>query len=134
MRLISVAGAALVLAVVGCGGTDRTMVQVKAHAGSPAKRHQPGTGIGANRFPRRYLLGLAIPRRPLACPPNGARLNARSLLGLGVDATRRRVEGDGCTERVVILNGRGLAIFDDLRTDRVDLVVNHGVVTGVAVG
>lgn len=134
MRLMGVAGAALLLAAAGCGGTHRTVVQVKAHSGSSAKSHQSGNGTRANRFPRRYLLGLAMARRPLACPPNEARLNARSLLGLGVDATRRRVEGYGCTARVVILNGRGLAIFDDLRTNRVDLVVNHGIVTGVAVG
>jgi hypothetical protein len=106
MRLMGVAGAALLLAVAGCGGTHRTVVQLKAHSGSSAKSHQSGNGTRANRFPRRYLLGLAMPRRPLACPPNGARLNASSLLGLGVDATRRRVEGYGCTARVVILNGR----------------------------
>jgi hypothetical protein len=51
-----------------------------------------------------------------------------------VDATRRQVDAYGCTARVVILNGRGLPIFDDLRTDRVDLVVNRGVVTGIAIG
>lgn len=134
MRLVSVAGAILLLAVAGCGGTHQTFVQVKPHSGASAKRHQPAANPRTNRFPRRYLLGLAIPKRPIACHPRGARLDARSLLGLRVGATRRRVEAHRCKARVVILNGRGLAIFDDLRTNRVDLVVNHDVVTGVAVG
>jgi hypothetical protein len=64
---------------------------------------------------------------------NRPRFDTRSLLGLPAAAAQARAQEHGCTTRIYMVNGHGRAITDDLRSDRANLVVSRGVVTGVDV-
>jgi hypothetical protein len=128
------------LAGAGCGGSSPG----KASSPRVPARHL-STRLSASARPCQPLTFLCQAHRrehrgraplwcPFAGPVSSTRFDTRLLLGLGVAAAERDAQHHGCTSRIVELNGRGLAITSDLRSNRVDLAVTHGVVTGVDVG
>jgi hypothetical protein len=56
---------------------------------------------------------------------------ARRLAGTGLEAARARASARGCTLRVAVRDGRGLALTEDYRPGRINVRVRDGVVTGV---
>ena len=65
---------------------------------------------------------------------NGAAVVAEQIIGLRERVGRRVVAGAGLRFRVVRRDGVHLAITMDRRVDRVDVHVEHGVVTDARVG
>jgi hypothetical protein len=79
-------------------------------------------------------------RHPILCPlripgwsaPNS--FDMRILLGMSEQNAASLASARGCTLRVVSIDGHTLPEIADLVSNRVDAVVNHGIVTGVHVG
>jgi hypothetical protein len=141
--LIPVLGFALILA--GCGGSQKTTTG-DAQRSSPVRRDgygvslRPGESVRVNHFPRLATMDARVPIGPIWCPAlgsdrgfTGRRVDTRSLLGLPVAAANSRAQAHGCTTRIVIDDGHSRPILQDLSMVRVDLVVSHGLVTGVDV-
>lgn len=128
------------LATAGCGGastvkTSKPQAVTHYFSGRLSRHARPCQPLA---FLCKALRRAHRGHAPLWCPFPGpgslARFDARSLLGLSVDAAERDARRHGCTSRIVELNGRGLPITTDLRSSRVDLAVKHGIVTAVDVG
>ena len=56
-----------------------------------------------------------------------------ALLGLTVRKASHRAHEHGCLLRVAKRNGHGLIITSDARTDRVNVAIDHGIVTATGV-
>jgi hypothetical protein len=77
------------------------------------------------------------PRQQFACPygaADGARLDARRLIGLRLAAARTLADDFDCTVRVIERDGRPLAHTQDLRRDRINVAVRDGFVLRASVG
>ena len=86
------------------------------------------------------------PARPVWCPTNRSTLrqsepnsraahsfDARTLLGDRAGQAAALVQRAGCLWRVIARDGRHFALTADIRLDRVDVSVDHGLVTSVGV-
>ncbi len=75
-------------------------------------------------------------RAPVLCDSLLQRrtFDARPVLGLPIAMAAARIKAHGCTPRTVQIDNQPLPIELDLSTDRVDLTVRGGFVTGVEVG
>ncbi len=67
-------------------------------------------------------------------PTPGAEQAAQDVLGRSEEEAVRHLEREGLTVRVVMRDGEGYPVTDDLRTDRVNLVVEDGLVVDAEVG
>ncbi len=82
------------------------------------------------------------PARPIWCPksvPGNSQLqrdrfDARALLGLPSNQAEAKAAQHHCRSRVVEINGHGLIVTSDYDTRRVDLTLEHSIVTAVDVG
>jgi hypothetical protein len=111
--------AVLLLAFAGCGGQHK---QTSNH------------GVISAHIIR--------PAAPIWCPinvPGNARLqrnrfDARALLRRSQDQAQATAARHGCTSRVVRIDGHQLVVTADYNTRRVDLTIQHGIITAVNVG
>lgn len=111
--------AVLLLALAGCGGQHK-------------QTSNPGV-IWAH---------IIRPAAPIWCPinvPGNARLqrnrlDARTLLRRSQDQAQATAARHGCTSRVVKIDGHQLVVTADYNTRRVDLTIQHGIITAVNVG
>lgn len=82
-----------------------------------------------------HQAGVVHPAHPVWCPmDNVGGFDARSILGLPASQAKAKVEDHGCTWRVTEIDGRGLPVTSDFRSDRVDVSLRQGNVTHVSVG
>jgi hypothetical protein len=136
LRLMALVALGGVLVLAGCGSSGNPTA---AHS-SPHLVSHDHSGVRINHFPWRYITGRQPRKGPIWCRGlgsdgglSGRRFDARLLLALRVAAAGHRAQGHGCTTRIVMVNGHGRAITDDLRVNRVNLVISSGFVTGVDV-
>lgn len=109
----------LLLAFAGCGGQE--------------------TQISSPRVSSAHITRPAI---PIWCPinvPGNARLqrnrfDARTLLGGSQAQAQAAAATHSCTSRVVKINGHQQIVTADYNTRRVDLTLQHGIVTAVGLG
>lgn len=119
MRAPPVTLLAVCLAVAGCGARTASM-----------RTNESGS------------VRIVRPAKPVWCPeklPSDARMqaerfDARALLGLMRNRAGAKAAQHGCSSRVVKIDGRALIITSDLDTRRVDLTLEHHVVTAVDIG
>lgn len=102
----------VVLAVAGCGGSSQS-----------------------NRPP---LLKLSRPRAPVWCPltttvPPGS-FDARTVLGMPESDAAMSLARHGCRSRVVVVDGHPRTITSDFVPNRIDLTIDHDVVTAIGRG
>jgi hypothetical protein len=78
---------------------------------------------------------------PVWCPtasvrnvPTPSSFDARLLLGRAESHAAGEASKRGCSSRVVMRDGRGLAVTADVSLRRIDFAVDRGIVTGVSVG
>lgn len=67
-------------------------------------------------------------------PDRDAQSLAEAVIGLAEPDAIERIESTGLVARVVARDGEGLAVTDDLRTDRINLHVEDGTVAEASVG
>jgi len=92
-------------------------------------------GCGGQAGARPPLLEIARPSEPVWCPPNrGEGFDVRRVLGLTESDAAMAIASHGCTTRVVVVDGRHLRVTSDLVRNRVDLRLNHDMVTAVGIG
>jgi hypothetical protein len=93
---------------------------------------QAGCGGHTNRRP---LLRISTPHTPLWCPIGDMNnFDARKLLGMPESDAAMTAARHGCRSRVVKVDGRPMAFTAEVRPDRVDLTVEHDIVTAVRIG
>lgn len=97
-----------VLAMAGCGGDDK-----KPAAGADVKR----------------------PPEPMLCPsvehgakPSTATFDAREILGRSTTDAEALAKENGCTVRIVVEDGEERPQTMDLRSERINVVVQDGTV------
>lgn len=76
----------------------------------------------------------AVPSDPAGVEPASERTCRRlgqRLAGTGLAAATARASGRGCTLRVAVRDGRGLALTEDYQPARINVRVTDGTVTGV---
>ena len=113
-RLAIVVG--LLVSLAGCAGHQTQTMARTAHFVRPAKPIWCPINVPGNRKLQR------------------GRFDARALLGLSRNQAEAKAARHQCESRVVKIDGRGLILTADYDTRRVDLTLQHNVVTGVGVG
>lgn len=134
--LIALSGLLLLLtaaALTGCGDGDTTSTdpagttsaEPTAPAGGDAVTStdlEPGSG------------GAGIPDMPENDDPSAVQctgapkqvFDATAIVGEPIDEATRQARDAGCDVRVVVEDGKPLAVTDDFRPDRIDVVVSDG--------
>jgi hypothetical protein len=100
-------------------------------------------GCGTESEPRSTSERIVRPAKPILCPhPEVAfdgtverddkrRFDARTLLGLTKEEAVARARRTGCVVRVASIDGRGVTLTGDQRSNRIDIYLEDGVVVKV---
>jgi hypothetical protein len=114
----------LVPAVAGCGESSGEGAGGSPDA--PISTTVPGPGGGIPDLPRN--------EDPAAVqctgPPRGV-FDATEVVGESLAEAERAARREGCSVREVKRDGKGLAVTDDFRPDRVNVATEGGEVTGI---
>lgn len=124
---LTLVAALVVSAAPGCGEDSEDGSDSDAGPSAPTRTTVPDDGGGA------------IPDLPdnddpaaVQCtgPPRGV-FDATAIVGESLDLAERSARVEGCSIRVVERDGKPLAVTDDFRPDRVNVVVEDGEVTRI---